>query len=158
MLVVGLDVGLVHAAIAVVVGDNHCLWRASIKVEGDGTGPRYSVLREALEKSFAHVHETPRVIAIEEPELFIYKGRDAASILKLYGAFAVSFAEAERVWPDAKVIGVTPAQWKGTAKKKGTQGVLRSQYEIECGNEHEWDALGLADWAWNMAVDLEKKL
>jgi hypothetical protein len=158
MLVVGLDVGLVHTAIAVVVGEKNCLWRATINVEGDRTGPRYSVLREALEKSFAHVHETPRVVSIEEPELEIYPGRQAGSILKLYGAFAVAFAEAERVWPEANVMGVRPAQWKGTAKKQGTQGWLRARYEIECGNEHEWDALGLADWAWNMAVDLEKKL
>jgi hypothetical protein len=88
---------------------------------------------------------------IEQPELGIRKDHDAASVLKLYGAFAVTYAECARLWPQAHLMGVLPAQWKGSMKKSLTAGIMRAKYRVECRNEHEWDALGLADYAWDVA-------
>lgn len=147
MQVLGIDIGLVNTGIAIVNGEKVCRWRGTIKVEGEGTGPRFAVLREALDEVFDRV-EDPACVAIEEPPLAIWKGHGAESVLKLYGAFAVAYAEAVRHWPDVRIVGVTPDTWKGTLDKESTEGMLRGKYGVECANDHEWDALGLADWAW----------
>jgi len=149
VLVLGIDTGLVRTAIA-IVKDQKCLWRGTIHVEGEDTGPRFAVLREALDEVFNRV-DNPACVAIEEPPLVIFHGHAAGSVLKLYGSFAVAYAEAVRHWPDTHIIGVTPDMWKGTLDKESTETTLRAKYKVECANDHEWDALGLADWAWTTA-------
>jgi Holliday junction resolvasome RuvABC endonuclease subunit len=150
MQVLGIDISLVNTGIAVIGNDHQCLWRGTINVEGEGTGPRFAVLREALDEVFNRVQD-PACVAIEEPPLVIFPGRDAGSILKLYGAFAVAYAEVVRHWPETRVCGVTPEQWKGHLDKGTSQSVLRAKYKVDCANNHEYDALGLADWAWETA-------
>jgi Holliday junction resolvasome RuvABC endonuclease subunit len=150
VVVLGIDTGLVKTAIAVVSAPGKCLWRGTITVDGDGTGPRFAVLREALDEVFNRV-DGPACVAIEEPPLVIFHGHAAGSVLKLYGSFAVAYAEAVRHWPEVHIVGVTPDMWKGTLDKESTETTLRAKYKIECANDHEWDALGLADWAWDTA-------
>jgi hypothetical protein len=145
LIVLGIDTGLVRTAVA-IIRDGKCLWRGTIHVEGDDTGPRFAVLREALDEVLNRV-DNPECVAIEEPELEIWRGRGASSVLKLYGAFAVAYAEVVRHWPDSRVCGVFPETWKGTLDKDSTEATLRAKYKVECANDHEWDALGLADWA-----------
>lgn len=68
MIVVGVDVGLVHSGVAVLSGKNKCLWRGTINIEGEGTGPRFSILREAFEEVFARLQQPPDAVVIEEPD------------------------------------------------------------------------------------------
>lgn len=158
----GIDTGLRNTGLAVLGGQRQYLWAGTIEVEGDSerTGPRYGVLRRALQEAFGGdgrlpraADHTPDLVAIEQPELEIWKGREAASVMKLYAAFAVTFAECERLWPRAYVVGVTPAQWKGTTSKAITESFMRSRYPgAKATTSHEWDALGLADWGWDTAL------
>ena len=152
--VVGIDPGIVAAGVAQIV-DGRAGWRATIRVEGDPeeTGPRYVKLREGLAALVKRLRDKrePMVVAVEQPELGIRKGHGVEAILKLYGAFAVLFAEASRLWPRARVMGVDARRWKGNYGKDLMARMMRAKYRVECGNEHEWDALGLADWAWDMA-------
>lgn len=160
MLVMGIDVALVNTGVA-VIEDGVSTWRATIKVVGhtEDTGPRYAALRKSLEKLLTRVRRTPTIVAVEQPEHALrrhkLKGRnvrvsvDPGAIMKLYGAFAVAYAECRRLWPRADVMGVLPARWKGNFGKDITWRMMAAKYKVECANEHEADALGLADFAWD---------
>lgn len=156
----GLDVALRFTG-AAAIQDGRVAWRATIKVEGDSdiTGPRFVMLREALEKLFQRQRvRAPAFVAIEQPDLNIRKGRKPGDIMKLYGAFAVCYAECRRLWPAAKVEGVTVARWKGSLQKSLTMRMMASKYGIErFANDHEADALGLADYAWDFLVERDRR-
>ena len=157
MLVLGIDTGLVKTALA-VIEEGVARTRLTISVEGDNedTGPRYAKLRESLEMAARRVLKgiAPAVVAVEQPELGIRKGHDAASVLKLYGAFAVTYAECARLWPGAHIMGVRA----DTVKKSLRAGIMRAKYRVECHNSHEWDALWLSDYAWDIARARERAL
>lgn len=160
-LVLGLDVALRFTGVA-AIQDGRVVWRATIKVEGDSdkTGPRFALLREALEKMFLRqrVH-APAFVAIEQPDLNLRKGRKPGDIMKLYGAFAVCYAECQRLWPSTKVKGVTPRQWKGNLQKDLTMRMMTAKYGVESfANDHEADALGIADYAWDLLVERDRKV
>lgn len=158
-MVVGIDVALVNTGIAVIEDAKAVRW-LTIKVEGDeeDTGPRFTKLRESLEVVAVRLlkRKAPSVVVIEKPEHGIRQGRDVASILKLYGSFAVCFAECARLWPRAHLVGVEPMRWKGNYPKGLIEGIMRAKYRVECANDHEWDALGLADMAWDVALARER--
>lgn len=157
MLVIGVDTGLTHTALAALDGGK-ATWRGTIAVEGDETGPRYAVLRQALERFVRRVNARPDFVGIEEPELGVREGHEIEHVLKLYGSFAVTFAELARLWPRATIRGILANRWKGTVAKKTTAGMMRAKYKIECRNAHEWDALGIADYSWDIARALRKNL
>ena len=150
MLVIGVDVGLLHTALA-VIEEGAVGRRCTINVEGDteDVGPRFVKLREGLETVSKRVLKgiAPAVISIEQPELGIRKGHDAGSVLKLYGAFAVCYAECARLWPKAHVMGVLA----DTVRKPLRAGIMRAKYRVECPNSHVWDAIWQADLAWDIA-------
>lgn len=152
MLVIGIDVSLTRTGVA-AIREGKAAWFSTISVpkEDFDTGPRYGALREGLQRLFERmVKEPPDVVAIEQPELNVRKGRGVEAILKLYGAFAVAFAECQRLWPTAKVVGVTPRGWKGNLEKGLTARIMAAKYRIDSfENDHEADGLGLADWAWD---------
>ncbi len=167
MLVIGIDVGLVKTGVA-AVRDGRVEKVFTITVDGDvkDTGPRYAKLRESL--SFAKVRllgtlPPPAVVAIEQPDEDegqdgVREGHEKMDVMKLYGDFAVLYAESCRLWREARVIGVTPWQWKGPYPKGLTQRILAARYpEALCANEHEWDGLGLASWAFQVAQSLAGK-
>lgn len=159
VVVLGIDVGLVDTGLA-ALADGRPVWKSTIHVEGDAedTGPRFALLRECLERLLTErIRSAPAMVAIEQPEhgLRVRKwkgkkyGTDPSSIMKLYGAFAVVYAEVARLWPKARVEGVTPQTWKGSLQKHLTASILGAKYNIRTfHNDHEADALGLADWAW----------
>jgi hypothetical protein len=156
-VVIGIDVGLLKTGVA-ALEDGKVLKVFTISVEGDvrDTGPRYVKLRESL--AFANVRilsyfSPPAVIAIEQPDddEGLREGHDLMDVMKLYGAFAVTYAECARLWRQAHLVGVTPKQWKGAYPKELTARRLEVEYGQACANEHEWDALGIADWAVQVA-------
>jgi RNase H-fold protein (predicted Holliday junction resolvase) len=156
MLVLGIDAGLVRTGIA-ALEDGKIIRACTIVVEGDTkyTGPRYSFLRRALEQVALNVlkRKQPAVVAIDQPdedegEDGIREGHEKMDVAKLYGAYAVLFAEAERLWPKTRVVGATPSQWKGPYPKGLTVGRMAFKYGGRAAaNQHEWDAVALADWA-----------
>lgn len=149
MHVLGIDVALLNTGVA-EIRDGRCTWRSTIKVEGEGTGPRFSVLRRGFERLATRVlkNDPPSIVAVEEPELGIRKGHTAEAILKLYGAFAVIYAECCRLWPKAQVMGMKP----DSLQKSTRAGIMRAIYKIECRDSHQADALMLAHFAWEIAV------
>ena len=166
MVVIGIDVALTETGVA-AIEDGRKVWMSTIKVEGDpnDTGPRYALLRSSLEKLFGRMRiSAPDAVAIEQPELAIRKDgkgrpRSTGAILKLYGAFAVCYAECRRLWPKAIIEGVTPQGWKGTLSKELTARMMASKYGVtEFENDHEGDALGLADYAWDLPELKRKRL
>lgn len=157
-IVIGIDCGLRHTGLYAIV-NGKATWRNTISVEGDkdDTGPRFTVLRIALEKLLAPMKIRPEIVAIEQPELGIRKGHAPGAILKLYAAFAITYAEVSRIWPHADIHGVEPRAWKGNLKKSLTSQWMASKYGIKrFPNSHEADALGLADWAWDLWI-LQKR-
>lgn len=150
MLVIGVDTGLTHTALA-ALEDGKATWRGTISVEGDETGPRYAVLRAALEKFVRRVNARPDFVGIEEPELGVREGHEVANVLKLFGAFSVTYAELSRLWPRATIRGILANRWKGTVAKSTTAGMMRAKYKIECRNSHEFDALAIADFCVDLA-------
>ena len=154
MLVLGIDAGLVRTGIAALEG-GRVIRVCTILVEGDtkNTGPRYSFLRRALEQVARNVIRfAPALVAIDQPDEDegvdgIREGHEKMDVAKLYGAYAVLFAEAERLWPKAKVVGVTPSQWKGPYPKELTARIVEGKYGPVAKNGHEADAIAIADWA-----------
>jgi len=154
MIVLGIDAALTQTGVA-VIEDGKAKWWATLSVEGepDEPGPRYVKLREGI----AHVHlrflrdKRVDVIVIEKPEDGIREGHEAGHILKLFGAFAVVYAECARLWKHAHLIAVEPAKWKGPYGKNLTAGMMRAKYGVECANDNEWDALGLCDYGIGIA-------
>lgn len=160
ILVVGVDVALRQSGVA-AIKDRRLAWRSTIKVEGDkqDTGPRYAILRRSLEALFGRMRlRSPALIVIEQPEHGIRAGHEPESVMKLYGAFAVCYAECCRLYPRATVRGVTPREWKGNLQKDLTARMMASKYDTEFNNYDEADAVGLADYAWDLAVLERKKL
>lgn len=159
MLVLGIDVSLVNTGVAAIEDGRAVKW-FTINVEGDpeDTGPRFAKLREAITLAAVRVlkGKAPSIVVIERPEHGIRAGRDAGSILKLYGSFAVCYAECSRLWPKARLVGVEPQRWKGNYPKGLTEGMMRAKYRVECANDHEWDGLGLADYAWDLAMATQR--
>lgn len=162
MLTIGIDVGLVKTGVAALV-DGHVAKVFTISVEGDpkDTGPRYAYLRRALAVAAGRIIAgigQPAVIALEIPDEDegvdgIRDGHEKMDVAKVYGAYAVLYAEASRLWPKAHLVSVTPAQWKGPYPKALTVGILTAKYpKAPCQNGHEWDALGIADWAFDVAL------
>lgn len=161
-IVIGIDVALKQSGV-VLIEDGKYGWSATVKVEGDteDTGPRYAMLRLALERLFQKKGiGYADVIAIEQPEHALrqrkIKGRnvrvsaDPGNIMKLYGAFAVAYAECARLFPGAEVMGVLPERWKGNLKKHLTASIFAAKYDIrQFANWDEADALGIADFAWD---------
>lgn len=155
MWVCGVDVGLVKTGIA-QIKNGRAGFRATITVHGDpeDTGPRYVKLAEAIKTFFErYKEEKPRIVAIEQPEHAIrrkgFQMRSPVAIMKLYGAFAVTYVCIQSMWPESEVIAVMPFQWKGRMSKSMTSRIIAAKYDIErFANDHEADALGLADWAW----------
>lgn len=157
MLVIGVDPALTHTALA-ALEDGKATWRGTIYIEGVEIGPRYAILRSGLEKFVRRVKARPDFVGIEEPELSVRDGHEVEHVLKLYGAFAVTFAELTRLWPHAEIRGILANRWKGTVAKKTTAGMMRAKYKIECKNSHEWDALGIADYSWDLALAVQNGL
>jgi hypothetical protein len=155
MLVLGIDVALTNTGLAAIEDGRAVKW-LTIKVEGDAeeTGPRFAKLRESLELVAASIlkKKSPVVVVIERPEHGLRAGRDPGNIMKLYGSFAVCYAECARLWPKAQISGIEPQRWKGNYPKGLTEGMMRAKYRVECANADEWDALGLADYAWDLAL------
>jgi hypothetical protein len=157
MLVLGIDPGLLKTGVAALV-DGWVKKVFTISVEGDpkDTGPRFACLRRSLAVA-AHrlIMEIgqPVVIAVEIPDEDegvdgIREGHEKMDVAKVYGAYAVLYAEASRLWPKTRLLSVTPRQWKGAYQKGLTERILGAKYpEARCANSHEWDALGLADWS-----------
>jgi Holliday junction resolvasome RuvABC endonuclease subunit len=158
MWVLGIDVALVRTGVA-AIEDGRATWRGTITTEGEELGPRYVKLREALERLTRRMKRqaSPSVVAVEQPELGIRPDHEAASVLKLFGAFSVSYVEAVRLWPKARVVGVEPAQWKGSLQKSLTARMMEAKYGVKCRTLDESDALGLADWAWDLALMMTRK-
>jgi Holliday junction resolvasome RuvABC endonuclease subunit len=150
IVAVGIDTGLVATGIA-VIRDGVAKTRCTINVEGDvsDTGPRYVKLREGLETVAVRIlrRVIPAVVAIEQPELGIRKGHDAGNVMKLYGAFAVTYSECARLWKKAHIMGV-PAD---TVTKSLRARIMRAKYRVEFQDSHQADALWLADYAWDVA-------
>lgn len=158
MLVLGIDVALVDTGVAAIEDGKAVKW-FTINVQGDAedTGPRFAKLRESLTLAAARLlKRAPAVVVIERPEHGVRPGRDVASILKLYGSFAVCYAECARLWPRAHLVGVEPMRWKGNYPKGLMEQMMRAKYGVECVNHNEWDALGLADMAWDVALARER--
>ena len=155
MLVLGIDVALANTGLAAIEDGRAVKW-LTIKVEGDTeeTGPRFVKLRESLELVAGRIlkKKAPAVVVIERPEHGVRQGRDPGNIMKLYGSFAVCYAECARLWPAAQLVGVEPQRWKGNYPKGLMEGMMRAKYGVECANSDEWDALGLADYAWDLAL------
>lgn len=153
-MVVGIDAALVDTGVA-VIRDSKVVLCSTIHVEGDkdSTGPRYALLRRCLERLFRErVKVVPDAIAIEQPEHTLRKfhgvSRNPGAILKLYGSFAVCFAECARLFPKTKVWGVMPLSWKGSLGKEVSARIVMARYGVcEFNNDHEADAVGVADWA-----------
>lgn len=159
MIAVGIDASLVDTGVA-VIRDGKVILKSTIHVEGDkdATGPRYALLRRSLETLFTkRLRVAPDIVAVEQPEHTLRKfhgvSRNPGAIFKLYGAFAVCYAECQRLWPKTKCIGVLPISWKGTTSKELTASIIRARYGVVCATEHETDALGLADFAWERLED-----
>jgi hypothetical protein len=155
MLVLGIDVALTNTGLAAIEDGRAVKW-LTISVEGDAeeTGPRFVKLRESLELVAVRIlkKKAPAIVVIEKPEHGLREGRGAGSIMKLYASFAVCYAECARLWPNAQLVGVEPKRWKGNYPKGLTEGMMRAKYGVECANADEWDALGLADYAWDLAL------
>lgn len=162
MLVIGIDVGLVKTGVAALV-DGHVAKVFTIAVEGDpkDTGPRYAYLRRSLAIAAGRILAVigqPAVIALEIPDEDegidgIRDDHEKMSVAKVYGAYAVLYAEASRLWPKAHLVSVTPAQWKGPYPKELTERIISAKYKgAPCQNGHEWDALGIADWGHQVAL------
>jgi len=154
MLVVGIDVALVNTGVAAIEDGRATKW-CTINVEGspDDTGPRFVKLRESLSLVAVRIlKKAPDLVVIERPEHGIRDDRDAGNIMKLYGSFAVAYAETVRLWPRAEIMGVEPMSWKGTLGKGMTARLMQLRYKIDCANDHEWDAVGLADYGWELAA------
>ena len=132
----------------------------TINVEGDAedTGPRFVKLRESLEVVAVRIlkRKHPDIVVIERPEHGLRTGRDPGNIMKLYGSFAVAYAEFSRLWPKAHLVGIEPQRWKGNYPKGLTEGMMRAKYRVECANDNEWDGLGLADYGWDLAMMRER--
>lgn len=161
MLVIGVDVGLVDTGVA-VIANAQAVQAFTIGVEGDtqDTGPRYVYLRRALAIAAGRIIAPlgqPELIALEIPDedegVDGYReGHEKMHVAKLYGAYAVLYAEAARLWPKAHLVSVTPRQWKGSLGKKVTVRMMTAKYAITPKNSHEADALGIADWARDVAI------
>lgn len=163
MLVIGVDAALVNTGVA-AIQDGKATWRATVKVQGDpeDTGPRFAELRRGFEtlvrRMFGRAEELPAVVMVEQPEHGVREGHDVGAILKLYGAFAVVYAESVRLFPEARVIGVTPEVWKGRMGKDLTARIMACKYGVKrFANLDEADALALADYAWDVAVAEAKR-
>lgn len=160
MLVLGIDVALKNTGLAAIEDGRAVKW-LTIRVEGDTeeTGPRFMKLRESLEVVALRLFKkkTPAVVVIERPEHGVREGRGAGNIMKLYGSFAVCYAECGRLWPEAQLVGVEPQRWKGNYPKGLMEGMMRAKYRVECANSDEWDALGLADYGWDLALARQRE-
>lgn len=160
MLVVGIDAALVDTGVA-VIRDSKIVLCSTIHVEGDkdSTGPRYALLRRCLETLFEkRIRVVPDAIAIEQPEHTLRKrggaGTNPGNILKLYGAFAVCYAECARLFPKTKVWGVMPLSWKGSLGKEVSARIMTARYGMRYfKNSHEADAVGVASWACDRLQD-----
>jgi len=159
MLVLGIDVALTDTGLAAIEDGRAVKW-LTISVEGDAeeTGPRFAKLRESLELVAVRIFKkkAPGIVVIERPEHGIREGRDPGSILKLYGSFAVCYAECARLWPKARLVGIEPQRWKGNYPKGLMERMMRAKYRVECDNHNEWDGLGLADYAWDLALAAQR--
>jgi hypothetical protein len=162
MLVIGLDPGLVRTGVA-ALRDGRVEKVFTIAVEGDpkDTGPRFSFLRRAFELASRRLIGplgTPDLVALEIPDEDegvdgVRPGHEKMDVAKLYGAYAVLYAEANRIWPSAQLVSVTPRQWKGPVPKGISERVVRAKYPAaRCANSHEWDGVGISDWAWPIAA------
>lgn len=154
MIVLGIDAALVNTGVA-AIKDGRAAWWGTIKVDGDTTGPRYVALRRGVERLLSKMRkEPPAVVLVEEPGEEIRRNRDPYNVMKLYGAFTVIYVEVARLFPRARIVG-EPAD---SLQKSLREGIMRAKYRVECKNDHEWDALMLADRAWDMAVaELRRK-
>lgn len=148
----GIDTGL-NTAIAAMDGDRPTSRGGRAAVVALRTVPhpkgdlpvQYAALRRGIQVAVGGLR--PDVIAVEQPEDAVRKGRTARAVLVLFGAFAVACAELGRIFPRIPIIGVTPGQWKGGMTKMETQRILQLRHpDAKPANEHEWDALGVADW------------
>lgn len=168
MLVLGIDVGLLRTGVAALV-DGRIEKVFTIAVEGDpkDTGPRYAYLRQSLSIAAGRIIAVigqPTLIALEIPdedegEDGLREGHEKMDVAKVYGAYAVLYAESSRLWPKAHLVSVTPAQWKGPYPKSLTVGRMRAKYpEAKAANQHEWDGVGIADWGWDVADAMRKNL
>lgn len=157
MLILGIDSGLVRTGISAMV-DGRVVKVFTIAVEGDtkDTGPRYAYLRRSLAVAAGRIIAPigqPALVAVELPDEDegvdgLRPGHEKMDVAKLYGAYAVLFAESTRIWPAARVISVTPHQWKGPTTKELSERIVRAKHpEARCANSHEWDACGIASWA-----------
>jgi hypothetical protein len=166
VLVIGLDPGILRTGV-VAINDGAVLKVCTIAVEGDpkDTGPRYAYLRRslALVRGRLIPDIIPQIVAVEIPdedegEDGLREGREKMDVAKLYGAYAVLYAESTRLWPTARVVSVTPSQWKGPYPKELTARRMEARYGRKCSNQHEWDACGIADWAVPLAAAPQKNL
>jgi hypothetical protein len=161
VLVLGIDVALKNTGLAAIEDGRAVKW-LTIKVEGDAeeTGPRFMKLRESLEVVALRLFKkkTPAVVVIERPEHGVREGRGAGNIMKLYGSFAVCYAECGRLWPEAQLVGVEPLRWKGNYPKELWARMMRAKYpNADCANNDEFDALGLADYGWDLALARQRE-
>jgi len=164
MMVLGIDVGLVRTGVA-ALRDGEVLKTFTIAVEGDtkDTGPRYVKLRESLSLAKTRLlaqYAPPVLVAVEIPdedegEDGLREGHEKMDVAKLYGAYAVLYAEAARLWPKARVLSVTPRQWKGNLPKAITARMTEVRYGVGPANSHEADAVMIADWGAQVARALE---
>jgi Holliday junction resolvasome RuvABC endonuclease subunit len=160
MLVLGIDVALTKTGLAAIEDSRAVRW-LTINVEGDAedTGPRFAKLREAIELVSVRIlkKKSPAVVVIERPEHGLREGRGAGAIMKLYGSFAVAYAECARLWPKAQLVGVEPMRWKGNLSKELWGRMMRAKYpNADCANNDEVDALGLANYGWDLALAKER--
>lgn len=136
--------------------------RASTTLRTSGAYPvRYADLREKLETFYANLPEYPNSIAIEEPDLSIWKHcmDNPWPIFFLHGAYAVIYAVTTKTFPDSILHHLRPGSWKGGRPKEETLKSLKDKYEF--GTNHpddEVDALGLADFAMTASMKTFQEL
>lgn len=162
MYVVGIDAGLSRSGVVAIYGGRvdwyHEVHVGPIKVPGPVRGQELVARYEVLQKEIESLKQwsQPDLVAIEQPGEEIRKDRTAVAVMHLHGAFAVWATIVKRIWPDSTVVGVTPRGWKGRQSKDWTDRVFAAKYGVRLETEHLRDALGIADYASDLLVRLNR--
>lgn len=166
MLVVGIDPGSVNTGFAWIRGGDHqvrnhsyksvfsTFWKATQRMPY-----RWIRMRDRLEGQLKQLPEPPDMVVIEEPAREqCRRPDDRRSISIFFGAYAVTVAEVSRLFRDTVVIPVRYMSWNGGLSKPDVIGRLSRKYKkttLTC--EDEVDAIGLADFGWEIVSDKRRK-
>lgn len=166
MLVLGIDPGSVYTGIAWIRGDDkhildgsHRSMYSTYLKNTERIPIRWGRLRQKLESSFKSFPELPSMVAIEEP--FRERNRkpvDHRELQVFFGSYAVAVAEVSRMFPETVLTPVRYMSWTGgLSKEQVLKGLLKKYDRQAFLCEDESDAVGIADFAWEIISSGRRK-